>query len=114
MVCSTGGANYITRVCTDAALYTARATSIDCTVEADSTISGLYTWDYKVELQEFRPDMGVWMAVDSKTGYFKMRAYPSFSLGVRRSGTYRVKFERKRRDGGSWSTSYAGSLTVQR
>lgn len=112
MVCSSYYQYFNVRVCTDAATYTARATSIDCTVEADESLAGAYTWDYKLKLQEL--SSGKWKTVDTREGYFKRRAFPSFSLSGKRAGTYRVSMESKRRDVGHWSTSVTGTISVKR
>ncbi|PHE70493.1 hypothetical protein [Bacillus wiedmannii] len=112
--CSPGIDLFYVQVCTDATVYGARATSIDCEVGASYDIAGLYVFDYTVYLQEWRPDMGIWMTVDKKNGWFKNRAFPSFSLAGRRAGDYRVTADFQNKTTMDKLTKRAPAVVVKR
>ncbi|MBC2686454.1 hypothetical protein AAG068_04715 [Bacillus paramycoides] len=112
MNCSSPYEYYYVRVCTDAASYSARATSIDLTIEADDSIKGLYTFDYTVYLQFWNGSS--WGTVEKKNGWFTRAAFPSFSLSGRAGGSYRVVADHQRKDTGAKDTIRTPGFTVKR
>ncbi|KFM95097.1 hypothetical protein D0U04_29920 [Bacillus clarus] len=99
-------------ICLDSAAYGPGATSIDVSLSAPSSTSGIRR-DYSTYLEYWVDSAKAWKVVQSRTGYFSYSVNNSFSLAGMQAGSYRVSVT-YRMNGGGAITEYHPAVTVRR